>query len=424
MIKKIRTEDLEVGMFVDDFNVPWLDHPFLSSKKKLTGPKDIDLVLQHGIREVYIDTSRGLDSAKAVASQEAQAEVRRDMDRDLEAPAAAEEEGPLEAGDTTPFAQEFRQAKKVYAQAKVMVKDLLQDARMGQSIDGERAAAVVDGMVDSIFRNRDALSSLSRLKSFDDYTFMHSVNVGVLALSLGRHLGFVKGELRRLGIGAILHDVGKMKVPELILNKTGRLTDEEFAVIKTHPLHGAKILMDTKEVPDDCSAVALNHHERFNGRGYPRGLQGLTIGKFGLISAIVDVYDAITSDRVYHQGMSSHQAMQKIYEWSKNDFYPIYVQKFIQSVGIYPVGSVVRLDTGEVGVVSRQNQNALMRPWVRVLKVATGDPVAKPFDADLTVPDPAGAKPYARAIAATLDPAAAGVDVGAVLGVLDEKRAA
>lgn len=421
MIKKIRVEDLEVGMFIDDFNVPWMDHPFLTNKKPLKSSKEIDLLLKHGVREVYIDTDRGRDSSRGVPTGEAQDAVRREMDREVLTPEEPAE--PLGPGDTTPFAEELRRAKTVYVEAKGMVKGLLTDVRLGRSIDGERAASAVDGMVDSIFRNRDALASLSRLKSFDDYTFQHSLNVSVLALTLGRHLGFVKGELKRLGIGAILHDVGKMKVPEEVLNKPGRLTDEEFAVMKTHPLHGAKILMGTADVPDECSTVALNHHERFNGKGYPRGLTAHAIGKFGLIAAIVDVYDAISSDRVYHRGMPSHQAVQKIYEWAKNDFYPVYVQKFIQSLGIYPIGSVVRLDTGEVGVVCRQNHAQLLRPSVRVAKGAGGVPLLRPRDVDLTEPDPGGAKTFARTVVATLDPGEEGIDVEMLL-VGAERRAA
>ena len=415
MIKKIRVEDLEVGMFVEDFNVPWMDHPFLTNKKRIRNAREIDLIKEHGIREVYINTAKGKDSPKAVSLEEADREVRREMEQTLRASASDGSAPPPVSPEQAAFEEEVERARAVYAEAKALVKDLLEDARLGRSIDGERAARTVDKMVDSIFRNPDAITSLSRLKSFDDYTFQHSVNVGVLALALGRSLGIVRDELRRLGIGAILHDVGKMKVPEKILNKPGRLTDEEFAVMKTHPLHGAKILMETKDIPGESAAVALNHHERFDGHGYPRGLNGMAIGKFGLIAAIVDVYDAITSDRVYHRGMPSHQALQKIYEWSKTDFYPVYVQRFIQAVGIYPIGSVVRLDTGEMGVVCRQNHADLLRPWVRVVRKPSGEPLPHPVDVDLTEPDPSGEKPFARSIAEALEPGALEVDVEAVL---------
>lgn len=419
MIKKILVKDLEVGMFIEDMNTSWMNHPFLNSRRRIKSTRDIDTLVKHQIVEVFINTELGRDSSAAQPAEEGQAEARSRFERDVLAPETPDAGGgeldrPADP-DTTPFAEEVRKASGIYGQAKTLVKDLLQDARMGKSIDGERAARVVDDMVDSIFRNRDALASLSRLKNFDDYTFHHSINVSVLALTLGRHLGILKGELKRLGVGAILHDVGKMRVPEEILNKPGRLTEEEFAVMKTHTLHGAKILMQTSAVPDDCATVALNHHERFDGRGYPRALKGLSIGKFGLVSAIADVYDAVTSDRVYHKGMPSHQALQKMFEWAKTDFYPLYVQKFIQCLGIYPIGSLVRLDSAEVGVVSRQNHDQLLRPWVRLVRAPDGAPLAGHPEVDLREADPLGEKPFARTVTATLDAATEGVDPSAVL---------
>ena len=431
MIKRIRSEDLEVGMFVEDFNTPWMDHPFLTNKKKLKSAKEIALVLEHHIAEVYINTDRGRDSAKGVPVAEFQADLRSRMREEVLAEPKPLESGAIPsepaAGGGTPYDEELRAATKIYGEAKSVVKGLLQDVRLGRSIDGEAAAAAVDSMVDSIFRNREALTSLSRLKSFDDYTFHHSVNVSVLALTLGRDLGMVKGELRRLGIGGMLHDVGKMRVPEAILNKQGRLTEEEFAIMKTHSLHGAKILMDAKGVPGECAAVALNHHERVNGAGYPRGLQGPAIGKFGLIAAIADVYDAITSDRVYQRGMSSHEALQRIYEWSKTDFHPIYVQKFIQCLGIYPTGSAVLLDTGEAGVVCRQNRSHLLRPWVRVVRSALGQPLTEAFEVDLSEPsepDPAQRNPFARTIVSTLAASDLASDAGPLVLPAAEPRVA
>jgi putative nucleotidyltransferase with HDIG domain len=413
MIKKIRVEDLEVGMFVEDFNVPWMDHPFLVNRKTIRSLKEIQLLVDRQIREVYIDTSRGRDSAKAVSAEEDRAELREEMTREVLKPARAADPPP--AADPSPFEEEMDTARGICGRAKVAVKEMLEDVRMGRSIDGERTARLVDEMVESIFRNKHALVSLSRLKSFDDYTFHHSVNVAVLSLALGRHLGILKGELRRLGIGAILHDVGKMMIPEEILNKPGRLTSSEFAVIQTHTLHGARILMESRDVPDDCAAVAMNHHERFDGRGYPRAVQGLAIGKFGLIAAIADVYDAITSDRVYHKGIPGHQALQKIYEWARTDFYPIYAEKFIQCIGVYPVGSLVGLDTGETGVVCRPNYDQLLRPRVRLVRRATGEPMSPAVEVDLAEPQGAGYKAFARSIRSVLDPAAFGVDVEAVL---------
>jgi putative nucleotidyltransferase with HDIG domain len=418
VIKKIQVADLEVGMFIDDMNAPYADHPFLTNKRRVKTAKDIDLLLHHNITEVYIDTDKGMDSLRAVAAEEADAVVRHELRRQVLEPAEpqAPEPAPVPA-ELVGYREEMEKAKKVYGEAKVMVKDLLKEARLGKSVDGEKAQVVVSGMVDSIFRNQDALLSLSRLKSYDDYTFQHSLNVSVLSLAMGRSLGLIQDELRRLGVGAILHDIGKMIIPEEILNKPGRLTDEEFTVMKSHTLQGAKILMKAPGVEEECVAVALNHHERFSGRGYPRGLEGMSIGKFGMISAIVDVYDAITSNRCYHTGVPSHQAIQKIYEWGKTDFYPVYVQKFIQCLGVYPIGTVVTLDTGEMGVVYQQNHTDLLRPWVRIVRGPDGAPLARPADADLREADTQGHKKTLRSIQSVILAEQSGLDVEKILGM-------
>lgn len=424
MIKKIRVEDLQIGMFIDDMNAPYTDHPFLTNKKKVKSAKEIDLLLQHNILEVYIDTDKGSDSPRAESAEEANARVREAMTEEIltarEEPEEEFEAAPVveRPAELQSFREEMQRAKGIYGEAKVMVKELLGEARMGRSVDGERAQVVVNSMVDSIFRNQDALLSLSRLKSYDDYTFQHSLNVAVLSVALGRNLGLVKDELRRLGVGAILHDIGKMQIPEHILNKPGRLTDEEFAVMKNHTLKGAQILMNAPDVERESTAVALNHHERYSGKGYPRALVGMGIGKFGLISAIVDVYDAITSDRVYHQGLPSHQAIQKIYEWGQTDFYPVYVQKFIQNLGVYPIGTIAELDTGELGVVYAQNHSELLRPWVRLVRGAFGAPLATPLDVDLREPEPKGNKKFARTIVNVLLPHQAGLNVERILNAV------
>lgn len=419
MIKKIRVEDLQIGMFIDDMNAPYTDHPFLTNKRKVKSSKDIDLLLTHNILEVYIDTDKGYDSPKAESAEEANARVREAMTEEVLTPSTDEEpyqpsmaERPAELQS---FREEVQKAKEIYGEAKVMVKELLAEARLGRSVDGERAQVVVNSMVDSIFRNQDALMSLSRLKSYDDYTFQHSLNVSVLSVALGRNLGLVKDELRRLGVGAILHDIGKMAIPEHILNKPGRYTDEEFAIMKAHPLKGAQILMAAPDVDKESTAVALNHHERYSGKGYPRGLVGMGIGKYGLISAIVDVYDAITSDRCYHKGLPSHQAIQKIYEWGQTDFYPVYVQKFIQCLGVYPIGTIAELDTGELGVVYAQNHSELLRPWVRLVRGPFGAPLATPMDVDLREQEPKGNKKFARTIVNVLLPHQAGLNVEKIL---------
>jgi len=219
---------------------------------------------------------------------------------------------------------------------------------------------------------------LSQLKDADEYTALHSLRVCILALTFGRHPDFNREELNLLGVGALLHDVGKMKVPVEILNKPGRLTDKEFEIMKSHVPEGVKILNSADGIADASIQVAANHHERYAGGGYAGGVAGDRIGSFGLISGIVDCYDAITSDRVYHSGLSAYEALTKMYSWRSTDFHPGLIEQFIQCMGIYPVGSLVELTDGRVGVVITVNRKRRLRPRVALVLKEDKTPYRKP----------------------------------------------
>jgi putative nucleotidyltransferase with HDIG domain len=411
MIKKVRVEDLQVGMFIADLNAPWVNHPFLTNHKTVRTPRDIDALAQHGIAEVYIDVSKGKDSSRAVADDEADAALSSRLQADLAEPEPGE--GALE--EKTPYEEELRKAKEIYDEARLVISRVLDAVRVGESVDGEATRATVIKMVDSVFRNRDALLTLARLKSYDEYTLYHCLNVAVLTLHLGASLGIRQGELLRLGIGSILHDVGKLRLPLELVEKGERLTPEEFEIVKTHAVQGASIILQCASVPNDSALAALNHHERYDGSGYPRGVSGLSVGKFGLIVAVVDVYDAMTSDRSYKRRLSPTQALKKIYEWAGSYFHPIYAQKFIQCLGIYPIGSSVVLDTGELGVVLRQNREQTLRPWIRLCRTPEGRSLIEPVDVDLRESDPSGQKSHARSVERVLRREAEDLDVSAIL---------
>jgi HD-GYP domain-containing protein (c-di-GMP phosphodiesterase class II) len=410
VIKKIRSQDLEVGMFVTDFNAPWLQHPFLTNRKALRSPRDIQIVLDQEIAEVYIDTARGKDSPKAYLPEEADRELRQRLKEELAQVAEPAPDLRTHPEEEIPFEEELRKAREVYDEARIAVQKAFADVRLGKVPDGELARQSVTRMIESAFRNRDALLSLSRMKSFDDYTLHHCLNVGILTIHLGAHLGILHDELLRLGIGAILHDLGKVRLPPELVKKGAALKPREFEVMKTHAAHGADLMLRCPTIPDECSLVALNHHERYDGSGYPRGLSGLAPGKFGLIAAIADVYDAMTSDRPYQRGVTPSHALKRAYEWAGSQLHPVYVRKFIQCLGIYPVGTVVRLDTGEVGVVVRQNRDQPLRPWLRIVRNADGRPLPTPVDRDLREPGAGEDKPFARTVERVLDPREAGVD--------------
>jgi putative nucleotidyltransferase with HDIG domain len=209
------------------------------------------------------------------------------------------------------------------------------------------------------------------------------MRVCILALSFGRHLGLEKHELNLLGLGALLHDIGKMKVPADILDKPGALDDKEYEIVKSHVPRGVEILEDNAGIPRPAIDVARCHHERYGGSGYVLGLKGDLIGMFGMIGGIVDCYDAISSDRAYHTGMSAHTALKKMYEWRNRDFHSGLVEQFIQCMGIYPIGSVVELNTGEIGVVVTMNRQRRLKPRVNLVLQADYYPIPNATVIDL-----------------------------------------
>jgi putative nucleotidyltransferase with HDIG domain len=242
------------------------------------------------------------------------------------------------------------------------------DVRVGKSLDVEEARLVVGDLVESVVRNPDALTCFTQLKKAHEYTAQHSLRVCVLALIFGRQLGFEKDRLRVLGIGALLHDVGKAKVPVDILDKPMALDSREIEIMKRHVPLGVEILENTPGIPAAAIEVARGHHERFDGNGYIEGRKGNEIGTYGLIAGIVDCYDAITSDRVYHAGISPHAALKRMYEWRGSAFHPKLIEQFIQCLGIYPVGSVVQLNSGEIGVVAALNRLRRLKPRVVLVR--------------------------------------------------------
>jgi HD-GYP domain-containing protein (c-di-GMP phosphodiesterase class II) len=225
-----------------------------------------------------------------------------------------------------------------------------------------------------VLRNPDALMCFAQLKRKDEYTALHGLRVCILALALGRQLGMPREQIETLGIGALLHDFGMVKVPEEVLSKPGPLTPEEIRLMQQHVIWGAELLDRTRQIPAAALQVVTNHHERHDSSGYLRGLRGAEIGEFGMIGAIIDHYDAITSDRVYRNAESAHSVLMKMYEWRNTLFTARLVEKFIQCLGIYPIGSVVELNTGEIGVVAAINRVHRLKPHVMLVYRADRQP--------------------------------------------------
>ncbi|ANQ86912.1 HD-domain containing protein [Azoarcus olearius] len=362
-IKLIPIEQLQPGMYIHDLNCGWIEHNFVRNRFAVKDAAVVARIRATGVHELYIDTSRGLDVADAPTREEA-AHV---VDEKLEAIATGAAPAlPLVAPGRLP------PARALHTEAHRIVRDMMGDVRLGKQIEMEQIEPLVENIVESIFRQPDSLLPLARLKQHDDYTFLHSVSVCALMTAFARALELPREIIREIAIGALLHDVGKAKVPDDILNKPAKLTDAEFDKMKNHVVQSKLILLDTPGVSDIALDVAAQHHERYDGTGYPNKLKGEEISLYGQMGAIVDVYDAITSNRVYHKGMPPTEALRKLLEWSKFHFKPELVQAFIRAIGIYPTGSLVRLESGRLAVVQQQHSDRLLQPVVKVIHHVKG----------------------------------------------------
>jgi len=355
-----------------------MEHPFLVGALKIKNDKTIEKIAGLGVREVYIDTLKGLDVIDAPTETEVNAEIEHKM------LAMAQQTKPITT--TSTLSEELKRSRKVYSEANKIISNIMHDVRIGKQIEVERIDPVVEKMANSILRNKDALLSLCRIKNKDDYTFLHSVSVGALLISFAHALNFNRDVIKQLGVGGMLHDIGKTKVPNEILNKPGALTEEEFVIMKSHVVHGCSILRKSPGIAQVSFDVASQHHERFDGSGYPLGLKNSEMSVYGQMAAIVDVYDAITADRCYHKGMEPTVAIRKMFEWSKFHFNPKLLRTFIRIVGIYPVGTLVMLESGKIGVVIEQSETDMTRPLVRIIFDAKKNYFIAPKDIDLAKP--------------------------------------
>jgi putative nucleotidyltransferase with HDIG domain len=378
MIKKVSKIDLRLGMFIHDLNCGWMEHSFLRNSFMLRKDSDLQKIMDSGISEVYIDTVKGIDASGSPTLGEVQADLAARM-LDLSTPK------PPPGGHTTHL-EELGFAKKIQQEANKVIHSVLGDARLGRQIQVERLQPVVAQITESILRNPGTLVSLGRIREGDTYTFQHSVSVCTLLVSFCRYLELSPEIIHEAGIGGMLHDIGKMRVPDHILNKPAKLTDEEFAIMKEHVTLGLEILRGTPGISRTVIQVAGEHHERFEGSGYPEQLRGGEISQLGRMAAIVDVYDALTSNRIYHKGMEPPAALTKLFEWSDHHFDAELVQHFIQAIGIYPVGSLVKLASNRLAVVMEQSVQGLLSPKVRMMYDISRGRRLSPVDLDLADP--------------------------------------
>jgi len=371
MLKKIPIQQVQLGMYLQSMEGSWLSHPFWKTKFVLRDPADLEALLTSGVPMVWIDVSKGHDvQDQAVPDTLVQDLVDAPSPAPVApppveaAPAATVAPGPARV-ERVSMGSEMGRAAQVVNRSRQAVTALFGEARMGKAIDPEMCLPLVEEVADSVSRNPSALISLARLKTKDDYTYMHSVAVCALMVSLSRQLGLDDTQTREAGLAGLLHDIGKMMMPLDVLNKPGQLTEAEFDIMRSHPMRGYMMLKEGGAVPEAALDVCLHHHEKMDGTGYPQKLKGEQISLLARMGAVCDVYDAITSTRPYKAAWDPAGSIQRMAQWT-GQFDPVVFKAFVKSVGIYPVGILVKLESGRLAVVIDLNPQNLAAPVVRV----------------------------------------------------------
>jgi len=376
---RIPVSQLKEGMFIAELDRPWLETPFLMQGFVIHKQSEIRK-LQELCSFVYVekqgDSWAGKKNPFQLSFGGAKRSTHGKNESGLKAPIKRDEASKSLAGTINTreahsvkvrVADEHAYARKTYKHAKHSTVEILEQARLGNALDTDVAKGVVNHCVESILRNPNALMWMAKIKHADDYTLEHCLNVCILAIAFGRHLRMDEAKLERLGLCGLMHDVGKMQVPDAILNKPGRLTDEEFEEMQCHTTRGRDLLMKQEDALSYTIDAAMNHHERMDGKGYPRGLFASELSDYARIVAIVDAFDAMTSERCYSKSKSTLDALKEIYRCRGKHFDEELALEFIQLIGPYPPGTIVELKNGFVGIVLSSKSKKRHLPFLKII---------------------------------------------------------
>ena len=357
MLKKITISQLQIGMYIHALDCHWIDHPFFRSSFVVDDDGSIDKIKEAGLRQIVIDTGKGNDCAEEASVDETQAKLEKTYRNGKN----------IKQIKKITAADELNNARAIYSEATQIIRNIMHEVRLGKQVKLEEIEPVAERIVGSVARNKDALISLTRIKNRDEYTFMHCVSVSGLMATFARFLGMSQFDIEQVTMGGLLHDIGKILVPDYVLKKPAKLTEDEFDIMRMHVKMGHKVLSATTGITQQAMDVVLMHHERLDGSGYPYGLKGEELSIIGRMASIVDVYDALTSVRCYKDAWEPANTLKHMLEWGGTHFDKELVERFIRCLGIYPVGSVVELTSGLVGIVMEQNEDDLLRPELRII---------------------------------------------------------
>ncbi len=376
VIKEIDVRDVRIGMYIVKVNCPWLKNPFWRKEFLLNSERHLRLIQASTAKSVWIDCSKGIEPQAVLAVV-----TPLDTSEDAVQEAAAES-----AQVCSSLQDEMQHAAAIIERAHSAVQDMFHDIRMGKAINIDAAEDIAQEISDSVARNSYALISLARLKKADRYTYLHSVAVCALMSALARQLDLSDLQIRQASLAGLLHDVGKAEIPLEILNKPERLTADEFKIIMQHPRQGYELLLEAGVTDEVVLDVCLHHHEKLNGRGYPDGCDSEHISLMAKMGAICDIYDAITSNRPYKAGWDPAESIKRMYNWCGEHLDTQVFHAFVRTLGIYPIGSLVRLNNGMLGVVTEQNHTTLLHPKVKAFFSINTLQYCKPELFDLSEP--------------------------------------
>ena len=360
MDRKVNVAYLKEGMYVSNLDRPWIDTPFLLEGFLIKSEEDI-IALNQYCTYVYIDIDRGIGASEYIEAAP-RLKTNSYLERFLQ-----DNKKKVEYKNTRPTKEEIPEAKTALESASNQVAHIMEDVKAGKNLNIVAVRGIVEPILDSIIRNSEAYMWLTMMQKKSSYTYSHSVDNCALAIAFGRFMGLPKKDLRTLAIGLLMMDMGNVRVPEDILNKKGRLTEAEYRIVRKHVNHGVDILKNTNGMNEDIINIALTHHERFDGSGYPNALQGTQILVYGRMAAIIDCYDAMTSNRPFSAAKSPYSALQNIYNWRGSAFQPELIEQFLQCMGVYPTGSLVEMTNGSVAIVLEQNLTQRMRPKIMLI---------------------------------------------------------